>query len=69
MGFVLYKIGNAIARYLQRPIGGYEPFTRSGPDALRASLTSVISVAFRRAVRLAKGQASLLVQRMRMPTV
>jgi len=38
MGFTLYKIGNAIARYLQEPISGYEPFTRSDPDALRASL-------------------------------
>jgi len=38
MGFMLYKIGNAIARYLQRPIAGYEPFTRSDPGALRASL-------------------------------
>src|SRR5262249_32445079 len=38
MGFTLYKIGDAIARYLQKPIAGYEPFTRSDPDALRASL-------------------------------
>src|SRR5438876_1650011 len=38
MGFMLHKIGNAIARYLQRPIVDYEPFTRSDPDALRASL-------------------------------
>jgi hypothetical protein len=38
MGFMLYKIGNAIARYLQEPISGYGPFTRSDPDALRASL-------------------------------
>ena len=38
MGFVLYNIGNAIARYLQGPIAGYEPFTRSDPDALRALL-------------------------------
>ncbi len=38
MGFMLYKIGNAIASYLQKPIAGYEPFTRSDPDALRASL-------------------------------
>src|SRR6266567_1078853 len=34
MGFMLYKIGNAT----QKPIAGYEPFTRSDPDALRASL-------------------------------
>jgi len=38
MGLMLYKIGNAIASYLQKPIAGYEPFTRSDPDALRASL-------------------------------
>src|SRR5438128_376626 len=38
MGFMLYKIGNAIARYLQKPIAGYEPFTRSDPNVLRASL-------------------------------
>jgi hypothetical protein len=40
MGFMTYKIGDAIARYLQKPIAGYEPFTRSDPDALRASLRS-----------------------------
>jgi len=40
MGFMTYKIGDAIARYLQKPISGYEPFTRSDPDALRASLRS-----------------------------
>ncbi len=38
MGFMLYKIGNAIARYLQKPIAGYEPFTRSDPALLRALL-------------------------------
>ena len=40
MGFMTYKIGDAIARYLQKPISGYEPFTRSDPGALRASLRS-----------------------------
>src|SRR6266446_2002837 len=40
MGFMTYKIGDAIARSLQKPISGYEPFTRSDPDALRASLRS-----------------------------
>ena len=40
MGFMNYKIGDAIARYLQKPISAYEPFTRSDPDALRASLRS-----------------------------
>ena len=38
MGFMLYEIGNAIANYLRKPIAGYRPFTRSDPDALRASL-------------------------------
>ena len=38
MGFTFYKIGDAIARYLQRPIAGFEPFTASDPSALRASL-------------------------------
>ena len=38
MNSMLYSIGLAIARYLQKPIAGYEPFTRSDPDALRALL-------------------------------
>jgi hypothetical protein len=38
MGFMLFRIGAAIARYLQKPIAGYKPFTRSDPAALRASL-------------------------------
>jgi hypothetical protein len=38
MGFMLYKIGHGIARYLQKPIAGYEPFTRSDPIVLRALL-------------------------------
>jgi hypothetical protein len=31
-------IGRLIARYLQKPVSGYEPFTPSDPDALRQSL-------------------------------
>jgi hypothetical protein len=38
MGFILHEMGNAIARYLQKPIAGYQPFARSDPDALRSSL-------------------------------
>jgi hypothetical protein len=30
--------GRVIARYLQKPVNGYEPFTPSDPDALRLSL-------------------------------
>jgi hypothetical protein len=35
MGFML---GRVIARYLERPAAGYEPFAPSDPDALRAAL-------------------------------
>jgi hypothetical protein len=38
MSTVLDGIGRIIARYLQRPVHGYEPFTPSDPDALRHSL-------------------------------
>lgn len=38
MGWMLDNIGRAIARYLERPAKGYEPFTWSDPDALQASL-------------------------------
>ena len=38
MGWMLDRIGRSIARYLERPAPGYEPFTPSDPDALRASL-------------------------------
>ncbi len=34
----LDSLGRLIARYLQKPVGGYEPFTPSDPDALRQSL-------------------------------
>ena len=35
---MLDGIGRLIARYLQKPVHGYEPFTPSDPDALRQSL-------------------------------
>lgn len=38
MGMMLDGIGRLIARYLQKPVRGYEPFTPSDPDALRMSL-------------------------------
>jgi hypothetical protein len=38
MSRMLDSVGRLIARYLQKPIAGYEPFTPSDPDALRHSL-------------------------------
>ena len=38
MSFMLDSVGGAIARYLERPVQGYEPFTPSDPAALRATL-------------------------------
>ena len=38
MGRVLDRFGQMIARYLEKPVSGYEPFTPSDPDALAASL-------------------------------
>jgi hypothetical protein len=38
MNVMLDGIGRLIARYLQKPLAGYEPFTPSDPDALRQSL-------------------------------
>src|ERR687883_2004917 len=38
MGWVLDRVGRVVARYLERPAPGYEPFTPSDPAALRASL-------------------------------
>ncbi len=35
---VLNSIGRRIARYLEKPVRGYEPFTPSDPAALRRSL-------------------------------
>ena len=38
MGRMIDRVGRAIARYLERPAPGYEPFTPSDPAALRATL-------------------------------
>src|SRR5215471_13327472 len=38
MGWLIDRVGRAVARYLERPANGYEPFTPSDPDALRAAL-------------------------------
>jgi hypothetical protein len=38
MGWVLERVGRVIARYLEKPVQGYEPFTPSAPDALRTAL-------------------------------
>jgi len=38
MSWVLENAGQVIARYLERPAQGYEPYTPSDPAALRASL-------------------------------
>ncbi len=38
MSTMLDGVGRLIARYLQKPVHGYEPFTPSDPDALRQSL-------------------------------
>ena len=38
MGRVVDRFGQMIARYLEKPVSGYEPFTPSDPDALAASL-------------------------------
>ena len=38
MGWVAEGIGRVLARYLEKPAQGYEPFTPSDPDALRAAL-------------------------------
>jgi hypothetical protein len=38
MSKMLDGIGRLIARYLERPVRGYEPFTPSDPEALRQSL-------------------------------
>ncbi len=37
MSAMLDGIGRLIARYLQKPVHGYKPFTPSDPDALRHS--------------------------------
>ena len=38
MGMVIEGFGRVIARYLDRPAAGYEPFTPTNPETLRATL-------------------------------
>jgi len=38
MGHVLNRFGQMLARYLEKPVSGYEPFTPSDPNALAAAL-------------------------------
>ena len=38
MGWMADRVGRMIARYLEEPERGYEPFTPSDPESLRASL-------------------------------
>jgi hypothetical protein len=38
VGRVIDSVGRVLARYLERPVSGYEPFTPSDPGALAASL-------------------------------
>src|SRR5262249_54199983 len=38
MGFILYRMGNEIARDVQKPIAGDQPLAGSDPDAVRSSL-------------------------------
>src|SRR5499433_1059955 len=38
MSWVVDGVGRLLARYLEKPVQGYEPFTPSDPEALRATL-------------------------------
>jgi len=38
MDWMLSRVGQRLAQYLDRPAAGYEPFTPSDPEALRAAL-------------------------------
>jgi hypothetical protein len=38
MGWMLETVGRSVARYLDRPAAGYEPFTPSDPAALQAAI-------------------------------
>jgi len=38
MGWVSDRVGRFLAHYLEKPAQGYEPFTPTDPDALRATL-------------------------------
>jgi Permuted papain-like amidase enzyme, YaeF/YiiX, C92 family len=38
MGWIVDRVGHLLAQYLEKPAEGYEPFTPTDPDALRATL-------------------------------
>src|SRR5262245_1350230 len=38
MSWVVDGVGRVLAHYLEKPVQGYEPFTPSDPEALRATL-------------------------------
>ena len=38
MGWMVDRVGRMLAHYLEKPVPGYEPFTPSDADALRATL-------------------------------
>ncbi len=38
MGFIVDRVGRLLAHYLEKPAQGYEPFTPSDPETLRATL-------------------------------
>ena len=38
MGFIVDRVGRFIAHYLEKPEHGYEPYTPSDPEAVRATL-------------------------------
>ncbi|HEU5016949.1 MAG TPA: YiiX/YebB-like N1pC/P60 family cysteine hydrolase [Pseudolabrys sp.] len=38
MGWMAHRVGRTIARYLDKPVAGYHPFTPSDADAVRAAL-------------------------------
>ncbi|HVZ53615.1 MAG TPA: YiiX/YebB-like N1pC/P60 family cysteine hydrolase [Pseudolabrys sp.] len=38
MGFIVDGVGRLLAHYLEKPAQGYQPFTPSDPEALRATL-------------------------------
>lgn len=40
MGWIVDGVGRVLANYLEKPAPGYEPFTPSDPEALRATLKS-----------------------------
>ena len=38
MSWMVDGVGRVLAHYLEKPVQGYEPFTPSDPEALRATL-------------------------------